>query len=116
MIEFYPWGRARPGANEMTGTFLTATVVEEHSVATGETLAGIAAGAGMSWKELAEFNWGTSQPKEINRFLRDVVGCTKMTANRKNYVFDDFDDPGIVLVPVEWKETGWRSTGATPSA
>jgi hypothetical protein len=90
----------------MTGTFLTGEVIEEHKVATGETLEGIAAEAGLSWQELAQFNWQTSVPREINAHLKKVVGCTKKTADGKNYMFDDSDDPGIVLVPKKWVAEG----------
>jgi hypothetical protein len=90
----------------MSGTFLTAAVFKEHKVRTGETLVSLAAKAGLSGKELTEFNWGTSDPKEINRFLRDVVGCTKKTADGKNYMFDSSDDPGIVLVPKRCEARG----------
>jgi hypothetical protein len=72
----------------------------------GETLDGLAKGAGMTWKELAKFNWGTDLPGEINQHLRDDVGCTKKTSDGANYVFDDSDDPGIVYIPKPWKQQG----------
>lgn len=76
--------------------------IERHRVRTGDTLAGLAQMAGMTWKELAKFNWGTDDPKKVNRHLRWDVGCTKKTADGSNYVFDDSDSPGIVLLPFPW--------------
>jgi len=74
---------------------------EEHKVATNESLDSIAAKAGISWQQLAKFNWGTSHPTEINECLHDLVGCRHKTKNGKNYIFTDDDDPGIIDVPVK---------------
>lgn len=86
--------------------------VEKHKVKTGETLEGLAKSVGSTWQKVAKFNWGTDEPKKINRFLRTVVGCTKKSADGKNYVFDDSDVPGIVLLPREWKAEGMSTGGA----
>jgi hypothetical protein len=80
--------------------------IEEHKVKKGETLDALAKKAGMTWEDLAMFNWGVSTPGEINEKLRDEVGCTKKTKDGANYVFDDSDNPGIVFVPKKWEETG----------
>jgi hypothetical protein len=56
----------------------------------------------MSWQELARFNWGTDDPREVNHHLRDDVGCWMKTADGANYVFSDFDDPGVVVLPRAW--------------
>jgi hypothetical protein len=85
--------------------------VERHKVKTGETLDGLAKPAKMTWQELAKFNWGTAVPDEINKRLRDEVGCTKKTKDGHNYVFDDTDKPGIVLIPAKWERDG-LATGA----
>ena len=58
----------------MSGSYVTATVVEEHKVAAGESLESIASEHGLSWQELAEFNCGSSEAKQVNRYLREVVG------------------------------------------
>jgi LysM repeat protein len=76
--------------------------VEEHKVKTGETLKSIAASAGLSWQTLAKYNWGTDVPDEINKHLAHDVGCTKKTKDKKNYMFDDSDDPGIIYIPHPW--------------
>ncbi len=81
-------------------------LVTRHKVKTGESLDSIAKANGLTWQQLAEFNWGTSVPEEINGFLRIQVGCTRKTADGKNYIFDSSDDPGIVNIPHPWKESG----------
>jgi hypothetical protein len=108
-----PQGKAGGGASEWAGSSaLRIAEVEEHKVKAGETLAGLAASAGMKWQDLAKFNWNTDQPDEINKALRTVVGCTKKTKDGKNYVFDDSDDPGVVLIPKKWEKQG-LATGTT---
>jgi hypothetical protein len=92
--------RLRPGGP------LRILEVEYHKVQTGESIASLAAGAGLSWQQLAEFNWDTSVPTKINERLRSEVGCTKKTADGHNYMFDSSDDPGIVFIPREWTATG----------
>jgi hypothetical protein len=88
------------------GTWRRIAVIEEYKVKTGDTLKSLAKSCGMTWQELAEFNWGTSDPGGINEHLRDDVGCRKKTADGDNYVFDDSDDPGIVYLPVPLKKDG----------
>ena len=80
--------------------------IEEHQVQTGQTLESVAQSAGLTWQELARFNWDTIVPEEINEHLRDDVGCTQRTADDQNYVFSDSDQPGIIYVPQDWSETG----------
>jgi hypothetical protein len=80
--------------------------VEAYKVTSKDTLDSIAKANGMTWKQLARFNWGTDVPREINRYLRDCVGCTKKTKDGNNYMFDDSDDPGIVYIPREWRRSG----------
>jgi hypothetical protein len=91
----------------MPGSYFTASVVEEHKVATGESLESIASERGLSWQELANFNCGSSEARQINQYLREVVGCTRLTPDGKSYIFDDSDDPGIVLIPKkDWGKAG----------
>src|SRR5581483_8096598 len=80
--------------------------VERHKVRQGETLDSIARSAGITWQDLAVFNFGTADPDEINQHLRDDVGCTKRSGNGANYIFTDLDNPGIVLVPHPWRKPG----------
>ncbi len=80
--------------------------VEEHRVRTGERLDSIAQSAGMTWQGLALFNWGTTDPDEINEHLASKVGCTKKTKDGRNYLFSNRDRPGIVLIPRPWRAPG----------
>ena len=91
------------GEEQKPGTLRIADI-ERHKVQTGETLDGLAKKNGLTWKELAMYNWGTDKPDEINAALRRFVGCTKRTANGANYKFDSSDEPGIVLIPRVWKQ------------
>jgi len=81
-------------------------IAEKHKVKTGESLDGIAKANGLTWQKLADFNWGTTEPNEINRCLKNRVGCTRKTADGKNYIFDSSDDPGILYVPKPWRLSG----------
>lgn len=93
------------GADSNAAGPLRIVAIEAHKVKTGETLEGIAADAGVDWKKLAKFNWGTDVPKKINEHLRDELGCTKQTADGRNYVFDDTDTPGVVYIPSDWTQS-----------
>jgi hypothetical protein len=35
---------------------------------------------GITWEELAGFNWGTSRHEEVNRMLVETVGCKQIDA------------------------------------
>src|SRR5262245_7504856 len=74
---------------------------EQHKVKKSDTLANIAKAHGITWQQLAEFNWATAKPEEINECLHDLVGCRHKTKNHKNYIFTDHDKPGIINVPVK---------------
>lgn len=73
--------------------------IVEHKVKTGDTLASVANLFGLTWEQLAQFNWETTAPDEINKRLFREVGCRKKTQDKKNYVFDSADKPGIVYGP-----------------
>lgn len=93
------YGRSSAGARQLIE-------FEQRKVKTGDTLDSIARRADMTWQHLAVFNWGTCEVDEINRHLFAEVGCRKKTADGRNYVFDDADDPGIVLLPRHWSRAG----------
>ncbi|MCX6270836.1 MAG: LysM peptidoglycan-binding domain-containing protein [Bacteroidetes bacterium] len=71
----------------------------KHKVQNGESIRSLARKAGINWRDLARFNWGTAIPEKINKFLRKKVGCFKRTRDEKNYIFTSDDDPGIVYIP-----------------
>ena len=79
--------------------------IKAHKVKTGESLKSIAERHGMTWQELALFNWDTAEPDAINEHLRDEVGCTKKTPDGYNYVFDNSDEPGLLYIPEVWEQT-----------
>nr|MBK7069186.1 LysM peptidoglycan-binding domain-containing protein [Deltaproteobacteria bacterium] len=86
-----------------------ALVLGRHKVATGETLASVAEAHGMTWQQLAQFNFGSTAPRDVNRGLRGRVGCRRKTADRANYVFDTNDKPGILFIPRPWEDAGLRT-------
>lgn len=83
--------------------------LRRHRVATGETLASVAEDHGTTWQELARFNFGTTDPKQINRALRNQVGCRRRSADGANYLFSDDDDPGQLFIPEPWDTGGLRT-------
>lgn len=97
--------RDRPASSSSKTSPLCIATIDAHKVKSGETIASIAADAGIDWQQLARFNWGTNVPREINERLRDEVGCTKKTVDGRNYVLDDIDEPGIIYVPSEWRRS-----------
>lgn len=87
-------------------------VIEKHKVKSGETLKSLAESHGLTWQQLALFNWNTSDPDEINIHLRENVGCRSRTADGNNYVFTNEDSPGIVYIPSKFVKAG-LATGRT---
>ena len=85
---------------------------KKYKVQDGDSIKSIADKAGISWQELAKFNWGTDDPDKINQFLRIKVGCLNKSKDGKNYVFSSKDDPGIVYLPEELPKKTY-STSAT---
>lgn len=58
-------GNAPPDLPSLPGPLVVARV-QEHKVKAGDTLASLASNIGLDWRELARFNWGVSDPQEIN--------------------------------------------------
>jgi len=85
--------------------------VDEHRVKSGETPDSIARDVGVAWDDIAQFNWNTTDPVALQDFFRERVGCTRKTPDGKAYVFDDADDPGVILIPRPW--TGAFAVGMT---
>jgi len=69
--------------------------LEQYRVRDGDTPASVAARVGMSWADLAYFNWGTRVPQEIDRFLAFEVGSTQKSKSGA-VVFKSSDQPGII--------------------
>lgn len=96
------WPSARIGQSNLKRIAL----VERHKVKDGDSILSIAKAAGLDWKLLARFNWGTDVPDEINKRLVDDVGVTTRTPDGKNWKFTSSDQPGIVYVPKKWEHLG----------
>jgi len=86
---------------------------DSYRVKTGDTPDSIAQDTGVSWNDIARFNFGTTDDAQLQPLLRDRVGCTRMSADGKRYVFHDEDDPGILLVPRAWEATFTVGTAHT---
>lgn len=79
--------------------------IETVKVKSGDSLISLGERVGMQWHELAQFNFGTTRPTEINEQLRDLVGCTD--EDRKgNFSFSDTDDPGLMFLPTAIRAEG----------
>lgn len=72
---------------------------KEYKVNDKDTLESIAKKNNIDFKDLANFNFGTDNPDEINKQLRSIVGCLQKTKDGKNYIFTKEDDPGIIYIP-----------------
>lgn len=86
--------------------------VTKYKVKNGDTLESLAKSHGMTWKELAKFNFGTSSPDEVNKFLRSQVGCFKKTQDKRNYIFTNDDNPGIIYIPNNKKSRVYATDGS----
>ena len=87
----------------------------KYRVSDGDTLASVAAKHGLTWEDLALFNWATARPDEINRALVEVVGCQKRSSDGKSFVFSSSDatrGTGELLIPELFKQAG-LATGQT---
>src|SRR5207245_1251136 len=111
-LNFVGMGEPKPKAGDDGGndsassSTMRIAQIEIHKVKKGEAIKSLADGIGMTWQDLSKFNWGTDVPNEINKHLRDDVGCTKKTKDGYNYMFDDSDDPGIMFIPRKWTQSG----------
>ena len=62
---------------------------EAYHVKTGDTPDSIAAKSGVDWNAIAQFNFETTDPDQLETYYGDRVGCTNLTPDGKKYVFDD---------------------------
>lgn len=80
-------------------------IVSRRKVGDGDSLVSLAEEAGTVWEDIAEFNFATSRPDDVNAQLRDLVGCT-IRDRRGNYSFSDTDDPGLMYLPTPFTAEG----------
>jgi hypothetical protein len=55
---------------------------------------------GVSVHHLVTHNFGTTNEREINWYLRNFVGCTLPTRDGKNWRFSRAANPGLIYVPI----------------
>jgi hypothetical protein len=79
--------------------------VARHRVGSGQTPASIEREWGVPWAQIALFNWGTTDPDALEEHYRTTLGCTRRTDDGKRLVFDDGDEPGLLLIPRPWQVT-----------
>lgn len=79
--------------------------VEERKVADGDNLEKLAKEVGITWKQLARFNFNGEEPHWINAQLRDLIGCT-LHDEKWNYSFSSGDEPGLMFLPRPFEADG----------
>jgi hypothetical protein len=72
-----------------------------YRVRDGDSWAKVARRHAMSDSDLIQFNFNTSDPQEVNWYLKHYVGCNKQTRDGKNFMFSATASPGIIYVPRE---------------
>ena len=72
-------------------------LVTEYKVRSGDSIKSVAEAHGMTWQDLAVFNWDTDDPDEINWYLENYFICRKKEG--ANFIFTDEDEPGILYLP-----------------
>ena len=70
-----------------------------HRVSDNESFETLALKYGVTALEIAIHNYGTSDPREINWYLREYVGCKVATQDQRNWRFSSSADPGLVFIP-----------------
>ncbi len=73
--------------------------IKPHQVRDNETLETVARQYGVPVRQLILHNFGTEDPAEINWYLREYVGCTLPTHDRKNWRFSSAANPGLIYIP-----------------
>jgi hypothetical protein len=68
-----------------------------YKVQTGDSLEIIADALGVRWEYLAQLNWGTDVPEEINYHLEHHFVCRRREGS--NFAFSSEDEPGLLLLP-----------------
>ena len=70
-----------------------------YKVQDGDNLAGIAAEGGIPSDTLLYYCFGTTDPREVNWYLRNRVGCKVYAPKAKNFSFSTSADPGLIWLP-----------------
>jgi len=69
-----------------------------YKVKDGDTWWSIASKAGLNPWWLIQYNFETRNPKEVNWYLANRVGCSKSTPDGNNFRFSSADNPGVIYV------------------
>lgn len=71
----------------------------EYKVSSGESWKSIAKKNGIPVWELIKFNCHSTNPAEVNWWLRNVLGCDTCTADEKNWTFGDASNIRPIFLP-----------------
>jgi hypothetical protein len=71
----------------------------EYKVQDGDSLARIAYDGGIPPDTLLYYCFGTTDPREVNWYLRNRVGCKAYDPQVKNFSFSTSADPGLIWLP-----------------
>lgn len=74
------------------------------TVGSGDDWENVASAAGINPWELIYANFETTNPREVNWYLREYVGCSQLGPRGQNYTFKNAD-PGRIFVP--WQAHYW---------
>jgi hypothetical protein len=72
---------------------------QPHRVQDNETLETVAQKYGVSARQLMLHNFGTTDPAEVNWYLRENVGCKLPTRDQLNWRFSSAANPGLIYIP-----------------
>ena len=72
-----------------------------YRVQDGDSWVSLAREWGLAPWSLINYNFRTCDPKEVNWYLQEYVGCTKPTADRKNWCFSSAAQPGVIYRPAK---------------
>jgi len=97
-------GSIRPPARPVGKSYVPAGGVQ-YPVKTGDSWATLAQPIKMSPWDLIRYNYPglpadvQAASREVNWYLQEYVGCTKVTSNGRNYEFSTGDAPGKIWLP-----------------
>jgi hypothetical protein len=107
----------RPPARPVSKSYVPVGGVQ-YSVKTGDSWVALAQPLTMSPWDLIRYNFPglpadvQAATREVNWYLQEYVGCTKVTGDGRNYEFSTGDNPGKIWIP---RAAGPAPTPAAPS-
>jgi Carboxypeptidase regulatory-like domain/LysM domain len=96
----------RAGKRQAKEKAVAIATVRPYKVKTGDTLESISEANEMTSDDLVRFNFGTTDPKEVQLRLGREVGCKVRDLKSGDYVLSSRDKPGIVYLPEKWSAPG----------